>query len=272
MTLLNPFRNGPSTAVLVLRTTLLLTALGHYVALTTRAGSHFGSIALFKSGVDHDTILAWEFAAGRILVVLAILVWFRFGCWAALLMGLVLMAESFAGVVAGGFPFFQHTPWAWALRFGAPFALAVLLWKPEPRPQWTSRGAEWALRFAIAAVFAIHGLEAMWRHPQFIDLVIGSANTIGWEPGEVAVVRVLIAVAVVDLVVAGLVLARPRPPLLIWLAFWGLLTALSRPMAYGFASYPEVLIRAPHFLAPLALMALRSRAGRAPSHVGNPGL
>lgn len=257
MTVLNPFRNGTSTAVLLLRVSLLVMALGYYVALTTRAGSHFGSIALFKFGVAHDTILAWEFGVGRVLVLLAVLVWFRFGCWAALLMGLVLLSESIAGVFAGGFPFFEHTPWAWALRFGTPFGLAVLLWREASPPVWCRAGAEWILRVAIAAVFAIHGLEALWKHPQFIDLVIGSADTFGWELGEAAVVRTLFVIAVVDLVVAGLVLVWPRPGVLIWLAVWGLVTALSRPLAYGFASYPELLMRAPHYLAPLAVMALR---------------
>ncbi len=253
----NPFRQGLPSAILVLRISLVLMALGYYVALTTRAGSHFGSIALFKFGVHHDTILAWEFGVARVLVLLAILVWFRFGCWAALLMGTILMAESFAGIFAGGFPFFQHTPWAWALRFGAPFGLAILLWKHASRPAWTAASGEWVLRVATAAVFTIHGLEALWKHPQFIDLIIGSANTVGLEPGESAVVVTLAVIAGIDLLVAALVLVWPRTSLLLWLAFWGLITALSRPLAYGFASYPDVLVRAPHYLAPLAILALR---------------
>ena len=253
----NPTRLGLPTAAILLRLSLVLMAIGYYVALTTRAGSHFGSIALFKHGVAHDTILAWEFGMARVLVVLAILTWFRFGCWAALLMGLILLAESFAGVFAGGFPFFEHTPWAWALRFGAPFGLAVLLWKQTPQPRWAIQSGDWVLRLSIAAVFTIHGLEAFWQHPQFIDLIIGSANTVGWEIAELTAVRALSVIAAVDLVVAALVLVWPRKPLLIWLAFWGFVTALSRPLAYGFASYPEVLIRAPHILAPLAVMALR---------------
>jgi hypothetical protein len=262
MTFENPLRPGLPSAILLLRISLLLMALGYYVALTTRAGSHFGSIALFKFGVPHDTILAWEHGIARLLVVLAIFTWFRFGCWAALLMGLVIMAESVAGVFAGGFPFFEHTPWAWALRFGAPFGLAAWMWKRNPQPQWTIRGGDWVLRLAIAAVFAIHGLEAFWKHPQFIDLFIGSANAAGCEIRELAVVRTLVVIAVVDLAVAAMVLVWPRTPLLIWCACWGLVTALSRPMAYGFASYPEVLIRAPHYLAPLALMALHAAGNR----------
>ena len=80
---------------------------------------------------------------------------------------------------------------------------------------------------------------------------------VGWELGEAAVVRTLVVIAVVDLLVAALVIARPGTPVLVWLAIWRLVTALSRPMAFGFASYPEVLMRAPHFLATLAVMALR---------------
>ena len=245
-------------AVAILRVSLVLMALGYYVALTTRAGSHFGSIALFKWGVPYDTILAWETAMARVLVVLALLAWFRFGCWPALLIGLTVMSESIAGVFAGGFPFYEHTYWAWALRFAAPFALAVLLWRQSLQPAWTAAAGEWILRLALAAVFTIHGLEAFWQHPQFIDLVIGSANTVGWEVGETAVVRTLIVIAAVDLLVAALVILWPRTPVLVWLAIWGLVTALSRPMAYGFASYPDVLVRAPHYLAPLAIIALRS--------------
>lgn len=258
MDLRNLFRPGLPATVLLLRVSLVLMALGYHVALTTRTGSHFGSIALFKYGISHDTILAWESGVAHVLVSLAILTWFRFGCWAALLMGLILMAESVAGVFAGGFPFFQHTPWAWALRFGAPFGLALLLWKKSSPSGWTVQAGDWVLRMAIAAVFTIHGLEAFWQHPQFIDLVIGSANTVGMEIRETAVVRTLMVIAVGDLAVAALVLVWPRTPLLLWLAFWGFVTALSRTMAYGLGSYPEVLIRAPHYLAPLALIALHA--------------
>jgi hypothetical protein len=45
-------------------------------------------------------------------------------------------------------------------------------------------------------------------------------------------------------------------PLLVWLCFWSTVTAFSRMTALGVGSYPEVLLRSSHILAPVALWCL----------------
>lgn len=59
------------------------------------------------------------------------------------------------------------------------------------------------------------------------------------------------------------------PGLVLWLSFWGLITALSQVTGLGLpgglSEYPEVLLRAPHFLAPLALLFLFSATYRSTS-------
>ena len=65
--------------------------------------------------------------------------------------------------------------------------------------------------------------------------------------------------AVTRIATATAILFRPLRFILLWAAFWGLVTALSRLTAYGAFHYPDLLVRFPHFLVPLALWRLTRR-------------
>lgn len=249
-----------SGAAWVLRVAILLHAMGVARALFTRTGTSIGNIALLNWGTTHDTILWWEKSAATLLVALALSLCIRPTVPALLGIFAMVFAEALAAVKAGGFAFFAWTPYASFLRYLAPLALLPLVVHHQRihlNPALRRALSSWMLRTGLAVVFVTHGIEALKLHPGFIDLIIGSGRAmLGWDISEEAAVVALRVIFVVDLIVAALVMIRTWPPLLAWLAFWGLVTALSRPIAHGFPAYPEVLLRASHFLAPLAIWLL----------------
>lgn len=252
-------RESFSAANWLLRGAVLIYAAGLVVAIFTRNGSSIGEIALMEWGVSHARIFLAEKIVASLAFALALSLLLRpTSLVLAALAGLVF-AEAFAGYRAGGYSFAEYTPFAEALRILTPLALIPLIISRSAFPSEAGRraAAGWILRAGLAIVFFTHGLEAYGQAPVFIDLILGSArNLCGTSLSEPVAIKLLHLIAWVDFAVAVLVLARPSRPLLGWLFFWGLVTALSRPIALGFGSYPEVLLRASHFLAPIALWLL----------------
>lgn len=248
-----------SAADWLLRGAVLIYAAGLVVAIFTRNGSSIGEIALMEWGVSHARIFLAEKIVASLALALALSLLFRpISLVLAALAGLAL-AEAYAGYRAGGYSFAEYKPFAEALRILTPLALIPLILSRTVYPSETGRRAAtgWILRAGLAIVFFTHGLEAFGQSPVFIDLIIGSARkffTVALS--EAAAIKLLHLIAWLDIAVAVLVLVRPSRPLLGWLCFWGLVTALSRPLALGFGAYPEVLLRVSHFLAPIALWFL----------------
>lgn len=150
----------------------------------------------------------------------------------------------------GGAPFSDWSMLAWAIRIAAP-AIAAL-WG---RGLELSLRAQWIARAAIAATFALHGVEALSMHPGFVDLVIGAGQRffhVWWE--QHAVQRLLGVIGVVDLVVAALLLCGKRWRwLVMYMALWGFVTALSRVVESGSIGFGETMLRCCHGALPLAL-------------------
>lgn len=245
----------------LLRVGILLHALGVAVALFTRAGSPLGSIALMDWGIPHSTIFLSERIAACLLVGAAASLFVYRQAIALPFIFIAIFIDAYARQLSGGEAFSQYAVGAAALRWLLPLALFVLISRSFWLPSRSTRIwlATWVLRIGLATVFITHGLEALGRHPGFIDLLISSART--WlhvSLKESLAVQMLFVIGVVDILVAVLLLIRPWKTLLAWLCFWGLITALSRPLAHGFASYPEVLLRVSHFLAPVAIWWLSS--------------
>jgi hypothetical protein len=248
--------HGVSGADWLLRLAILIHALGVAVAIFTRSGSVLGDIALMNYGVGHATIFFWERLIASILLVAALSLLAFPTVLALVVIGSIIVLEACAAQRAGGFPFAEYTPLAMALRYLTPLALLplVVTERIAPPGRWRARTASWILRIAVSIVFCIHGLEAIWLHPGFIDLLIGSArNALGLSLTEATAVHMLRVIGIVDIVVAILILVHPWKPLLGWICFWGLITALARPLAHGLGAYPEVLLRSSHILAALAI-------------------
>jgi hypothetical protein len=142
------------------------------------------------------------------------------------------------------------------------------------------QGVLWGLRIVVALTFMGHGLYAIgipYGVPSnFVDMVRLDTAMIGMGLAHTQSYYFLKLVGLIDLVVSALILLPTGLKLfrklyylsLSYMILWGLLTAMARPMAiFAAESFStgvfhwsvDVLVRAPHFLLPLALIVLRLR-------------
>lgn len=263
-------RPAATAAGWLLRVAVLGHCIGAAATIFHKLGSGLGTYFFQEASAAHATVAFWERMAAYGLLAFGIAAFLR-PHWALLLpIALLTIADAWARVFNGGAPFAEWTLWAHALRYTAPVALAALAlgalnrWPGPPRHQ---TAVAWMLRAAVAVVFTVHGLEALNQHPRFIDYLIGTGeNLAGLQIQEAQAVAVLKVIGVVDIAVAALVLIRPFPAVLFWMAFWGFITAMARVTTFGPDVYYEVLLRFSHFLAPLAVFCLirNARALREP--------
>ncbi|HEY4512890.1 MAG TPA: hypothetical protein VJH06_00020 [Candidatus Paceibacterota bacterium] len=113
---------------------------------------------------------------------------------------------------------------------------------------------EWVLRIGVAGEFLGHGVFA----------VLKKADWIKWTEQLTGVdtataTMLIVAVGVVDILLAMLVLWKPIKPLLLWMAFWGFWTALVRPLV-GLPIW-DFIERFANWAAPLALYFLYKDKG-----------
>lgn len=262
------FHHGPA-GVAIAGALLRLAVLGYAIGITSavlgKLGSGLGTYFFLELGYTHPQVAPVERAVAFVLLGLAAAALIR-PHWALLLpIALLVFLESTALNHNRGYPFAEWAVYAHALRYGAPAALLLLCFAPLGRwigPGNHVRATGWILRVAIAIVFAVHGTEALLEHPRFIDYILGTThNFTGHFLAESTAVGIMKVIGVVDIVVAVLVLVRPHPAVLYWLAFWGLLTALARVTTFGLDHHHEVFVRSAHVLAPLAvLFLLRAQA------------
>lgn len=109
--------------------------------------------------------------------------------------------------------------------------------------------ASWVLRIAVAGEFLGHGvfgLQAKASWLPFFEAVGISAD---------AAMMLLPLIGAMDVVLAMVVLFKPIRLALLWMAFWGLWTALLRPLA-GEPVW-DFIERFANWGAPLALLLLR---------------
>lgn len=112
---------------------------------------------------------------------------------------------------------------------------------------------EWTLRIAIAGeflghgVFALQGKEGWFKY--FYPFGISNPDTI---------TTLLFWVGVMDILLAVLVLIKTIRPVLLWMAFWGLWTALIR-WPFGPDPVWDFVERWTNWGAPLALYYLVDR-------------
>lgn len=264
-----PRRAAVTAARWLLCAAVLGHALGIAAAIFGKLGSGLGTYFFLEWGFSHPQVAMAERWAAWALLALAALSCLR--PWLVFLapIAAAIFLDAWARQFNGGAPFAEWTIGAHALRILAPLALAALCF-PWPRSDADGdlrrRAAMWLLRVGLAVVFITHGLEALRQHPRFIDYLIGTADR--WTPlelSETAAVNLLRVIGVVDVVVGVAVIIRPWPVVLCWMAFWGLITALSRVTSLGPEQYFEVLLRASHVLAPVAVLLLaRTLAPRRP--------
>jgi|GEM_PF-1076866 len=204
-----------------------------------------------------------EAFAGRIenaliimLLIAAVCIWVRSLRWFALVGIVAMMAEMFSATFAAGakYPLLY---WAeWMMRLTTPLVAVYLLRLNDRSFKWSI----WIMRMAIALTFGAHGIKALLADPYFTDLLLVYSHRIGLDlVTQDGAVLMLHIIGTVDLLLAAhLVFFKPERNrmVLVWMAVWGLVTALSRLTYGGMGNWHEVVIRTSHFLMPATLLWL----------------
>ncbi len=172
------------------------------------------------------------------------------------------LLQSLLGSLFGTAAYAELTVLSQAARYMAPLGLLLLLLHLDGEGD-RRRTAEWCLRVGLSLTFAFHGLRALIGAEQFIPLLeLSAVNVLGIEPRQGDIRLLLGVIGAVDVAAAVALLIRPWAPVLLWMAFWGVVTGASRMTAGGWVELPELLLRAAHYMAPLALLVLvRQPAG-----------
>ncbi len=112
--------------------------------------------------------------------------------------------------------------------------------------------------------FLVHGAQAWFGSPVFITMIIATLQSyFDCTIDQSQVEQILKFIGAMDfcVVAAILLLARSRSGVLrklmlgtlLWMAFWGLVTAVGRTTGASLGAYPETLLRIVHLGGPLVL-------------------
>ncbi len=246
----------------VLNLAVALHALGLIIIFFRAQHTNFGNYMFMVMEIDHARAFAIERITISVFGLLALVNLFFPRTLLLIPVFLYILFEAWAGYYQGGYRFSEWTFGAQALRYIVPFSVIFLLPWPFSRvlsQRGQANATSWLLRIGLAVVFITHGLECLMGNPQFIDLIIGSMNNVlGVRVTEAVALQIMQVIGWVDIIVAISVLLKPHKYLLAWLLFWSTITAFSRMTALGMGAYTEVLLRASHILAPLAVYMLSS--------------
>jgi hypothetical protein len=115
-----------------------------------------------------------------------------------------------------------------------------------------SKKVEWILRLGVFGTFLGHGLFALTIKQSWFPYFTGVGIA------ESSIPTLLILIGIMDVVVALFALFRPIRGVLAWAVFWGVVTALIRPITGDFfgLDFLDFVERASNFMAPLALLYL----------------
>lgn len=178
--------------------------------------------------------------------------WKKHMAWLYLLPALWLLLNAWAVAKNGGSAHAELAIPAHATRWILPIALALLIALADTSKLLIN----WLLRIACACTFAVHGWEAFQLHPAFQDLIYVSAGLIGLDPSPTVCHTLLRCIGVMDGLLALSVILIHSPKVLYWMTFWGLITAMSRPLTISLEAWPELAIRLANGAAPWLIVAL----------------
>jgi len=106
---------------------------------------------------------------------------------------------------------------------------------------------EWILRLGVAGEFLGHGVFALQGKEGWFKYF----NVFGLSNPD-TITTILLLVGIIDIMLAFIVLLKPIKPLLLWMALWGVWTALLR-WPFGGDPIWDFFERWANWAAPLAL-------------------
>lgn len=172
-----------------------------------------------------------------------------------LALGLYLICLAVAIGINGGAKFSELSVAASASRWVPCIALWVWLYFSKKKTNAHLKTVIYLLICASSLTFATHGYEAWNEHPKFKDLLYGGMDMFSIPLSESVCILLLKLIGIKDLLLAVAVLFcvyRWRW-ILLWMTFWGFLTALSRPIAFGDVSWLDALLRVGNGAIPLLI-------------------
>ena len=176
--------------------------------------------------------------------------------------GVYLFFVAYCISLNGGQKFSELSPFAHATRWLGAIALSIWLWQRNRRTDGVEDGQDVSglviavLILATASTFITHGIEALQLHPGFVDLILGSLKRFSLSISEAACYQILFVIGVMDIALGGFILFSRNTKLLVWVALWGAIAALSRTLAHGPEFWMESIIRTTQCYLPLTLAIL----------------
>ena len=178
------------------------------------------------------------------------------------LIGGYLGFVSYGIYLNGGQKFSGLSIFAHATRWLGAIGLSIWLWQrnkksPDSKEdQGVSGLVIGCFVLATSSTFITHGVEAIQHHSGFVDLILGSLQKFSLSVSEAVCYQILFLIGMMDIALGGFILFTRSAKLLIWVALWGGIAALSRTLAHGGEFWMETLIRTSQCYLPLALAIL----------------
>ncbi len=191
-----------------------------------------------------------------LLVCSAVVTLFRPGWLVLVPVAFWQVAVALASWQRGGHFLDELTIFAQATRIFAPLALARLasLRQNAPDNRLLDSSVIVLLRYAAAATFIAHGIEAICQNGVFLDYLLGTSREwFGVALSETTARWILWVIGVQDLLIGHLLILARLRSVALWMALWGFVTAASRITHAGWPAYHEVLMRTANGGVPLAL-------------------
>jgi hypothetical protein len=234
----------------LLKSALLLQCVGVFFYL--KGGSAIETMLFMEVGLEQsqskflENIVAWVF------LVFGVLAFFRPNKYLLLFIALITLGLAYVIKRQAGSPFTDWSIPAHFVRIILPIGILSLT-----NYKKNVNVAYWILLVGLSITFITHGLEAWSLHPRFIDyLLISSENTFGIRLKQFQAEIALKIIGSLDILAAFLAILFSRNAVLYWMGIWGFITAFARVTELGLGLYPEVLIRAGHYLVPIGLVWL----------------
>jgi len=232
---------------------LLLQCTGVFFHLL--GGSAIETMLFMEVGMKQADAKSLENFIGWIFLFLGIWAFFKPNKPLLLIISIMTLLLAFIIKRQGGSPFTEWSIPAHMVRILLP--IGILFFIGDKKKTTVSY---YILLTGIVITFLTHGFEALSLHPRFLDyLILSFERTFELRIRQAQAENMLRIIGVLDIIVAILAILLPKRPVFIWLAFWGLLTAFARVTELGIGMYPEVLIRAAHFLVPVALILINEK-------------
>ncbi|MCM8535053.1 MAG: hypothetical protein NE334_03885 [Lentisphaeraceae bacterium] len=202
----------------------------------------------------YDSIIAFFIATIPLLFFLPKALNNRYLHHLLILVFLWLFCQSLGAVLNEGKKYSEYAIFAHATRWGLPLVLWLgFCLRVRGKDISSNKSFINCMIICTSLTFLVHGWEAYNLNPPFQDLLYSTSSIFGFSLSESINFTILKIVGIMDLTLVFVILFYRNSKIFLWMAFWGLITALSRPLTIGFEAWPEFAMRIANCALPLGL-------------------